>query len=99
MLDFAFAAILLILLSPTFMIATIAIKLDSPGPVFNREPRFGRNNHMIQVFKFRVETDDSHRRPTRIGQMLSETGINELPQLFNVLRGEMSIASLLQRFR
>jgi lipopolysaccharide/colanic/teichoic acid biosynthesis glycosyltransferase len=99
--DFAVAAIILILLSPTFLITAIAIKLDSPGPIFHREPQFGRNNHGIQVFKFRVETDLEYgcQRPTRIGQMLSETGINELPQLFSVLRGEMSIANLLQRFR
>src|SRR5215472_19359922 len=91
--DFTFAAIFLILLSPTFLVTAIASRIDSPGPVFNREPRCGRNNRVIQVFKFRVETnlEDCCPHPTRIGQMLSETGIDELPQLFNVLRGELSL--------
>jgi lipopolysaccharide/colanic/teichoic acid biosynthesis glycosyltransferase len=93
--DFAAAAMGVILLAPIFLITSIAIKLDSDGPVFVREPMFGHGNRRIQLFKFRFVSTrgggNAPARPTRIGQALSETGIHELPQLFNVLRGELSI--------
>jgi Undecaprenyl-phosphate glucose phosphotransferase len=92
----------LIVLSPLLMIVSIAIKLDSRGPVFFRQVRHGFNNEEIQVLKFRsmscmedgqtfkqaVENDP---RVTRIGRIIRGTNIDELPQLINVLRGEMSI--------
>jgi lipopolysaccharide/colanic/teichoic acid biosynthesis glycosyltransferase len=93
-LDFVAAATGMILLAPIFLVTSIAIKLDSGGPIFIREPMFGHGNRRIQLFKFRfVRTggDGKPGRPTRVGQALSETGIDELPQLFNVLRGELSI--------
>jgi lipopolysaccharide/colanic/teichoic acid biosynthesis glycosyltransferase len=92
-LDFAAAAMGVILLAPIFLVTSIAIKLDSNGPIFVREPMFGHGNRRIQLFKFRfVSTggDGNPGRPTRVGQALSETRIDELPQLFNVLRGELS---------
>jgi lipopolysaccharide/colanic/teichoic acid biosynthesis glycosyltransferase len=79
----------------------IAIKLDSPGPVLFRQTRHGYNNETIKVFKFRSMTkaDDGEfvqaarndSRVTRVGAILRRTNIDELPQLINVLRGEMSI--------
>jgi lipopolysaccharide/colanic/teichoic acid biosynthesis glycosyltransferase len=92
--DFAAAAVGVIVLAPIFLITTVAIKLDSNGPIFVREPMLGHGNRRIHLFKFRFvsthEGGDTPAFPTRIGQALSETGIHELPQLFNVLRGELS---------
>ena len=94
-LDFAVAAMGVILLAPIFLIISIAIKLDSDGPIFVREPILGYGNRRIHLFKFRFVSTrgrgDTPSLPMRIGQALSETGIDELPQLFNVLLGELSI--------
>jgi lipopolysaccharide/colanic/teichoic acid biosynthesis glycosyltransferase len=94
--DLIAAATGMILFAPIFLVTAIAIKLDSDGPIFVREPKFGHGNQKIQLFNFRLVStrEDANaptRRPTRIGQILSETGIDELPQLLNVLRGELSI--------
>ena len=97
--DFAVAAIGLIVFAPIFLVTSIAIKLDSRGPVFIREPKVGHHNQVIQVFKFRFVVAHAERSITRIGQVLGETGIDQLPQLFNVLRGEISIADLLHPIR
>jgi lipopolysaccharide/colanic/teichoic acid biosynthesis glycosyltransferase len=98
--DFAVAAIGLIVFAPIFLVTSIAIKLDSRGPIFIREPKVGHNNQVIQVFKFRCVAAHAEsgicKRLTRIGQVLGETGIDQLPQLFNVLRGEMLLADLLR---
>ena len=100
--DFTFATIGLIALSPLFLIVSIAIRLDSPGPIFFRNTRHGFNNDKIRVFKFRsmisIEDGDqftqakkNDQRITRIGQIIRRTNIDELPQLINVLCGEMSL--------
>jgi Undecaprenyl-phosphate glucose phosphotransferase len=100
--DLVFSVVALIVLSPLFLILSIAIKLDSPGPVFFRQKRHGFNNEEIRVFKFRSMTtiEDGDRfseatrgdpRVTRIGRIMRSTNIDELPQLLNVLRGDMSI--------
>jgi Undecaprenyl-phosphate glucose phosphotransferase len=100
--DIVAATIGLIVLSPLFLIISIAIRLDSPGPVFFRNTRHGFNNEPIRVLKFRsmttVEDGESFTqatrndpRVTRIGQIIRQTNIDELPQLINVLRGEMSL--------
>ncbi len=97
--DFAAGAIGVILFTPILLVTSIAVKLESRGPVFVRQPALGCNNRMIEAFRFRlVKLDDrgAPRRLTRVGQILCATGIDELPQLFNVLRGEMSINGLLR---
>jgi Undecaprenyl-phosphate glucose phosphotransferase len=100
--DIAAAIAGLTLFSPLLAVVGIAIKLDSPGPVFFRQTRHGFNNAPIRVFKFRsmtvMEDGDAFRqairgdpRITRVGRVLRRTNIDELPQLFNVLLGDMSI--------
>ena len=92
----------LIVLSPLLLTVSIAIKLDSRGPVFFRQTRHGFNNEPIRVLKFRsmttLEDGDQFKqvvkddpRVTRIGRMLRRTNIDELPQLVNVFHGDMSI--------
>ena len=93
----------LILLSPIMLATAIAIKLESRGPVFFRQNRHGFNNELIKIYKFRsmrtdmldeaatklVTKDDP--RVTKVGKFIRRTSIDELPQLFNVLKGELSI--------
>lgn len=93
----------LVLLSPLFLIVSVAIKLDSRGPIFFRQLRHGYNKEPIWVFKFRSmsvmenssefikQAQKNDPRVTRIGRILRRTNIDELPQLLNVLRGDMSI--------
>jgi polysaccharide biosynthesis protein PslA len=90
--DIVVAMMGLILFAPIFLLASVAISLDSGGPIFIREALPG--NQAIRVLKFRVAFAAGNRinpRMTRVGQILSLTGIDELPQLLNVLRGEISI--------
>ena len=101
-LDFVFALILLIVLSPLMFLAAIAIKLDSHGPVFFRQERLGLNGEIFKMYKFRtmvdgaihlgsgLRTDEGDPRITKIGSILRKTSLDELPQLFNILKGEMS---------
>jgi lipopolysaccharide/colanic/teichoic acid biosynthesis glycosyltransferase len=93
--DIIAATTSLMLFSPILLITAIAIKLDSQGPIFIRETLYGLNNRTLQALKFRSVTvcEGGRFNPslTRVGQILSETGIDELPQLFDVLRGEISI--------
>ncbi|WP_003545007.1 sugar transferase [Desulfotomaculum nigrificans] len=98
-LDFIFALILLLLVAPIMLVAAMAIKLDSPGPVLFKQKRPGKNGKIFTVMKFRtmrIETEKDGRplsdmeRMTRVGSFLRKTSIDELPQLFNILRGEMS---------
>jgi Undecaprenyl-phosphate glucose phosphotransferase len=98
-----FAATLgLIVLSPLLIVVSIAIKLDTRGPIFFRQMRHGFNNEPIRVWKFRslttMEEGDQFTqvvkndpRVTRVGRILRRTNIDELPQLINVLQGNMSI--------
>lgn len=101
--DLAIAIPLLILLLPLFLIAALAVRLESSGPVFFLQPRVGRGNQMFKVFKFRSmhtrmcdsagnqSTARGDPRITRVGRILRSTSIDELPQLINVILGEMSI--------
>lgn len=101
--DLAVAGIALVLLAPLLVAVAIAVKLDTPGPVFFRQVRIGRGNEMFRMLKFRSmraeQTDGAgHRsaardddRITRVGRFIRSTSIDELPQLFNVLQGNMSI--------
>jgi Undecaprenyl-phosphate glucose phosphotransferase len=101
-LDLTVAIIGIVLLTPMFLVIALAIKLDSPGPALFKQTRRGFNSKKFKIFKFRTMTvlDDGasirqavrgDARVTNIGMWLRKTSIDELPQLFNVLRGEMSI--------
>ena len=101
--DLAIGALALVLLAPVMAIVAVLIKLDSPGPIFFRQRRHGFNNEEIRVWKFRsmkheltdhtaskqVTGDDD--RVTPVGRFIRRTSLDELPQLFNVLAGEMSL--------
>ena len=97
--DFIVAAFCVILFAPIVIVTAIAVKLESRGPVFIRRPTLGRDKRVIKAFRFRfVKVDDPSTTPglTRVGRILGGTGIDELPQLFNVLLGEMSFNELLR---
>ncbi|WEK49124.1 MAG: undecaprenyl-phosphate glucose phosphotransferase [Candidatus Kaistia colombiensis] len=101
--DLVFATVALVLLSPVMLLTAIAIRLDSPGPVLFRQKRYGFNNEVIDVFKFRsmyhhmsdptakVVVTKGDARVTRVGRFIRRTSLDELPQLVNVLRGELSL--------
>lgn len=93
--DIAAATVGLILLSPTFLLVAIAIKINSRGPVFHPQTVYRYNNANIRVLKFRTTMVWGHGKVfqyvTLVGAVLRRTGIDGLPLLINVLRGEMSI--------
>src|SRR6266851_806877 len=101
--DRVLSATILMLIAPLLAIIALLIKLDSPGPVLFRQKRYGFNNQLIEVFKFRTMYDHARDqdaeqltrrndpRVTPIGAFLRRTSLDELPQFINVLRGEMSI--------
>lgn len=101
-LDFVGAFILLLLLAPVMLVTAIAIKLDSAGPIFFTQRRFGFTQSPFQILKFRtmnvsedgdkiVQVRKNDVRVTRVGQFIRRTNIDELPQLLNVLFGQMSL--------
>jgi lipopolysaccharide/colanic/teichoic acid biosynthesis glycosyltransferase len=89
-LDVVTATMGLILFAPILLIISIAVKLGSRGPIFVRDTKYRYDNRAIKVLKFRVVAR-TNRRVAQLGQILNQTGIDELPQLFDVLRGERSI--------
>jgi Undecaprenyl-phosphate glucose phosphotransferase len=101
--DRTLAALGLLVLSPLLLLIALAVKLDSRGPVFFRQARYGFNNEAIGVYKFRsmyVDQCDAgaaklvtkgDARVTRVGAFLRKTSLDELPQLINVLKGELSL--------
>ena len=101
--DVVFSLIGIVLFLPVMLAAAVAIKLDSKGPVLFRQKRLGFNNQVIEIYKFRSmyveQCDPSARnavtkddpRVTRVGRFIRKTSIDELPQFFNVLKGELSL--------
>ena len=100
--DVTVASLALIMLAPILLLVAVAIRIDSPGPVIFRQHRAGFGGRIFQIYKFRsmrcMDDGDTVRqatrndqRVTRIGGYIRRTSIDELPQLLNVLRGEMSI--------
>lgn len=98
--DFTASLAGLILLSPLFLLVALWIKLDSPGPVFFRQQRVGKDGVLFNIIKFRTMQDDAHealltighdRRITEAGKFLRRHKLDEFPQLFNVIKGDMSL--------
>jgi Undecaprenyl-phosphate glucose phosphotransferase len=101
--DLVFASLALVALSPVLLATMIAIRLESPGPVIFRQKRYGFNNEVIEVLKFRsmyhhfadptakVVVTKNDPRVTRVGRFIRKLSIDELPQLINVLRGSLSL--------
>ena len=102
-IDFVLSGIGLILLSPVFLLLIIAIKLDSPGPVLFKQKRVGIHKQHFNILKFRtMRIDTPSDMPThllenpdqwitRVGKFLRKTSLDELPQIINIVKGEMSI--------
>ncbi|MEK1372611.1 sugar transferase [Limosilactobacillus fermentum] len=100
--DAFFGVLLLICLSPLMLVLAIWIKLDSKGPVLFKQERVGRNGKRFTIYKFRSMSDDAPHQMatsefdtalsyiTRSGQLMRKTSLDELPQLVNVVKGEMS---------
>ncbi len=99
--DIAVALIALAVLWPVFLVVALAIRLDSPGPALFRQTRVGIGGQSFPMLKFRSMVVDAERvggystavgdpRITRVGHFIRRTSLDELPQLFNVLRGDMS---------
>ncbi|MDP3149540.1 MAG: sugar transferase [Ignavibacteria bacterium] len=102
-LDVIFAFIFLLLTSPVMLLTSLAIKIDSKGPVFFKQERCGLNGKIFNIFKFRSMKHDAEKltgpvwstkddpRITRVGKFVRKVRIDELPQMINILKGEMSL--------
>ena len=102
-MDRVLAALLIVLLSPVLLLTALAVRLDSKGPVLFKQRRYGFNNELIEIYKFRsmyADRSDAHAvrlvskgdpRVTRVGRLIRKTSLDELPQLFNVLSGQLSL--------
>jgi O-antigen biosynthesis protein WbqP len=102
-LDFTFSLIAMIILWPVFLLIAVLIKLDSKGPVLFKQKRVGKDKKHFYILKFRtMRTDTPKDMPThmlqnpeafitRVGKFLRKTSLDELPQIINILKGEMSI--------
>ena len=103
MLDVILSLCGVVLFSPVFLILAVWIKLDSPGPVFFKQKRVGKHKTYFNILKFRtIRTDAPHDMPThllenpeafstRSGAFLRKTSLDELPQIYNILAGQMSV--------
>lgn len=102
-LDVIISLVALIVLSPVMLIVALLIKLDSPGPVIFAQKRYGKNKEFFNIYKFRsMRTDTPKDVPTNdltgaksfitpLGSVLRKTSLDELPQLWNILKGDMSL--------
>ncbi len=102
LLDLLIVVPAVVFLAPLFALVAVLVKLDSPGPVFFVQTRVGEGNHLFSMFKFRsmreaacdsdgnVSTSRDDARVTRVGKFIRATSIDELPQLLNILKGDMS---------
>ncbi|WP_124728454.1 sugar transferase [Staphylospora marina] len=101
-LEVIFSVALLIFTLPVLVLVAIAIKLESPGPVFYKQERVGLNGKVFNIIKLRSMRTDAEKngpqwaakndpRVTRVGKFIRKTRIDELPQLINILRGDMSL--------
>ncbi|MFJ2359842.1 MULTISPECIES: undecaprenyl-phosphate glucose phosphotransferase [Pseudomonas] len=101
LLEKGVALLAIILLSPVLLFIALAVKINSPGPVFFKQDRHGWNGKVIQVWKFRsmrvhddrevVQASRNDSRITAVGRFIRRTSLDELPQLFNVLQGQMAL--------
>lgn len=100
--DFFMSLIAIIILSPVILIVALAVKVTSPGPILFKQRRIGKDNVEFEIYKFRTMRIDTPNVPTHllenpeqwitpIGKFLRKTSLDEFPQLFNILKGEMSI--------
>jgi exopolysaccharide biosynthesis polyprenyl glycosylphosphotransferase len=99
--DLAVASVALVVASPVMVVIAVLVRLSSPGPVLFRQARVGQHGKIVEIFKFRSmelndDSDtqwsvDADQRVTPVGAVLRRTCLDELPQLFNVLRGDMSL--------
>lgn len=102
-LDFVLSFVLLVILSPVLLLCTLAVKLESPGPAIFQQERVGRGGTPFRVYKFRTmyahtpnnvatsQLKDADQYITKVGKIFRVTSLDELPQLVNVLKGEMSL--------
>jgi lipopolysaccharide/colanic/teichoic acid biosynthesis glycosyltransferase len=102
-LDFILGSLILLVLAPGMIAIAVAIKTTSPGPVFFRQRRYGLGSQTFEILKFRTmftgaadpsgvtQTRDGDPRVTPLGRLLRRSSLDELPQLWNVLRGDMSL--------
>ena len=101
--DFLLSGIGIIILLPLLLALSIIIKIESPGPVFFKQKRIGKNKSTFMIYKFRtmrIDTpkdmpthmlEDPEKYITKSGRILRKTSLDELPQIFNIIKGEMSI--------
>lgn len=99
-IDVLCSLIMLILLSPIFLVAVIAIKIDSKGPVIFKQRRLGKDGREFNMYKFRSMVVDAEKsgvysekgdpRVTKVGRLLRASSVDELPQLVNIIKGDMS---------
>ncbi len=101
-LDFLISLFALIIFSPLFLIVSVGVMISDGTPILFRQKRVGKNNELFEIYKFRTmkkgtenvasnELEDADSKITKFGKILRATSIDELPQLFNILNGSMSL--------